>query len=198
MIFRLASAARQTPRTGLKHGLRWPPARPAWLAVPGRANPPRGEIRGSETRLEREHQRAAPTVLGRWTIGVGTQRSRAHGVAGIHPKACQRTRVSAARNPAREARRGASGRSSLHHRTGDFDRRKIIARRQKRDSGGRITPAWSGCRRLTDSEILLLNADIPDSFDGRFFGPMRMDEVVGGSLHSGRGLAHRDDPTDSW
>jgi conjugative transfer signal peptidase TraF len=56
---------------------------------------------------------------------------------------------------------------------------KVIARRRKRDSRGRIMLAWSGCRRLTDSEILLLNGDVPDSFDGRYFGPARMDEVVG-------------------
>jgi conjugative transfer signal peptidase TraF len=55
----------------------------------------------------------------------------------------------------------------------------IAARRLKRDSRGRIMPAWDGCRLLTSDEILLLNADVPDSFDGRYFGPTRLDQVIG-------------------
>lgn len=55
----------------------------------------------------------------------------------------------------------------------------VVARRRKRDSNGRPMPAWHGCRRLAGSEIFLLNADVADSFDGRYFGPTRMDEVIG-------------------
>ena len=40
-------------------------------------------------------------------------------------------------------------------------------------------PAWDGCRLLSGDEILLLNADVPDSFDGRYFGPTRFDQVIG-------------------
>jgi conjugative transfer signal peptidase TraF len=56
---------------------------------------------------------------------------------------------------------------------------EVVARRQKRDSRGRLMPAWSGCRLLTSGEIFLLNADVSDSFDGRYFGPTRRDEVIG-------------------
>lgn len=55
----------------------------------------------------------------------------------------------------------------------------IAARRLKRDSKGRIMPAWDGCRLLSADEILLLNANVPDSFDGRYFGPTKMEEVIG-------------------
>lgn len=55
----------------------------------------------------------------------------------------------------------------------------VAARRLKRDSKGRIMPAWDGCRLLMADEIFLLNADVQDSFDGRYFGPMRLDQVIG-------------------
>jgi conjugative transfer signal peptidase TraF len=56
---------------------------------------------------------------------------------------------------------------------------RVAARRLKRDSKGRIMPAWDGCRLLSADEIFLLNMDVPDSLDGRYFGPTRMDEVIG-------------------
>jgi conjugative transfer signal peptidase TraF len=55
----------------------------------------------------------------------------------------------------------------------------VAARRLKRDSKGRIMPAWSGCRLLTADEVLLLNPAVPDSFDGRYFGPTRVNEIIG-------------------
>jgi conjugative transfer signal peptidase TraF len=56
---------------------------------------------------------------------------------------------------------------------------RIAARRLKRDSKGRLMPVWEGCRLLSADEVFLLNADVPDSFDGRYFGPTRSDEVIG-------------------
>jgi conjugative transfer signal peptidase TraF len=55
----------------------------------------------------------------------------------------------------------------------------VAARRLNRDSNGRRMPAWDGCRRLSPAEVFLLNADVPDSFDGRYFGPTRMADVIG-------------------
>ena len=55
----------------------------------------------------------------------------------------------------------------------------VAARRLKRDSSGRRMPAWDGCRLLSADEVFLLNADVPDSFDGRYFGPTRMADVIG-------------------
>jgi len=47
------------------------------------------------------------------------------------------------------------------------------------DHEGRALPAWSGCRTLGPDEIFLLMADAPDSFDGRYFGPVPVSAVVG-------------------
>jgi conjugative transfer signal peptidase TraF len=55
----------------------------------------------------------------------------------------------------------------------------IAARPLKRDAKGRPMPVWDGCRLLSTDEIFLLNAAVPDSFDGRYFGPTRVDEVIG-------------------
>jgi type IV secretory pathway protease TraF len=45
-----------------------------------------------------------------------------------------------------------------------------------RDRRGAPLPAWRGCRPLTADEVLLLG-DGPESFDGRYFGPVRRDRI---------------------
>lgn len=47
----------------------------------------------------------------------------------------------------------------------------MVAHREARDAGGRALPTWSGCRILSADELLLLG-DTPDSFDGRYWGPI--------------------------
>lgn len=47
-----------------------------------------------------------------------------------------------------------------------------------RDRAGRLLPTWSGCRTLVDGEAFLLNTEEPESFDGRYFGPLPVDAVV--------------------
>ena len=54
-----------------------------------------------------------------------------------------------------------------------------IARAKLRDSQGRALPQWRGCRRLGDDELFLVNAGVPDSLDGRYFGPFPRRAVVG-------------------
>jgi conjugative transfer signal peptidase TraF len=56
--------------------------------------------------------------------------------------------------------------------------RRIVLRRQARDSAGRLLPRWSGCRTLGSDEILLLG-DTPDSFDGRYWGPISRKLIEG-------------------
>ncbi|MDP0926542.1 S26 family signal peptidase [Paracoccus onubensis] len=41
-----------------------------------------------------------------------------------------------------------------------------------RDRLGRELPRWQGCRRLTEGEVFLMNRGVPDSLDGRYFGPL--------------------------
>lgn len=47
------------------------------------------------------------------------------------------------------------------------------------DPQGRSLPPWTGCRALTADEVLLLMAEVWDSFDGRYFGPISASAIVG-------------------
>ena len=40
------------------------------------------------------------------------------------------------------------------------------------DRKGRDLPVWQGCRVLGPGEVFLMNSDVPDSLDGRYFGPL--------------------------
>lgn len=53
-----------------------------------------------------------------------------------------------------------------------------VLARAERDSIGRALPRWSGCRVLRGDEVLLLG-DTPDSFDGRYWGPTRLEDIEG-------------------
>jgi conjugative transfer signal peptidase TraF len=48
-----------------------------------------------------------------------------------------------------------------------------------RDKRGRPLPVWQGCRRIADGNIFLMNPDVPDSLDGRYFGPIPARTVIG-------------------
>lgn len=50
--------------------------------------------------------------------------------------------------------------------------------RMPSDRQGRALPAWTGCRRLTAGELLVVG-DSPASFDSRYFGPVRSMQVAG-------------------
>lgn len=47
-----------------------------------------------------------------------------------------------------------------------------------RDRQGRALPRWHGCWTLGRGELFLLNA-APDSFDGRYFGPVPARSLIG-------------------
>lgn len=49
--------------------------------------------------------------------------------------------------------------------------------RQRRDSVGRRLPWWDGCGRLARGVLLL--GEHPESFDGRYFGPVSSDLILG-------------------
>ncbi|MEH3046661.1 S26 family signal peptidase [Sphingomonas adhaesiva] len=48
-----------------------------------------------------------------------------------------------------------------------------------RDRLGRPLPVWRGCRRLGTGELFLMNGAVPDSLDGRYFGPLPASTVIG-------------------
>jgi len=56
---------------------------------------------------------------------------------------------------------------------------RYVAERLARDRRGRPLPRWTGCRTLADDEIFLLMAGVPDSFDGRYFGPIHRSMILG-------------------
>ena len=49
----------------------------------------------------------------------------------------------------------------------------------ERDSLGRDLPVWQGCRVIAPGEIFLMNWDVRDSLDGRYFGPIPVSAVIG-------------------
>jgi|GEM_PF-39896 len=49
---------------------------------------------------------------------------------------------------------------------------------QDRDHLGRPLPRWSGCRTLQSGEVFLMNPTVPDSLDGRYFGPLPITSIV--------------------
>ena len=47
---------------------------------------------------------------------------------------------------------------------------------------GRDLPVWQGCRVIGDGEIFLMNWEVGDSLDGRYFGPIPASSVIGRAL----------------
>lgn len=54
---------------------------------------------------------------------------------------------------------------------------RLTATARLQDRQGRSLPAWEGCRTLGRGEVFLLNGVVPDSLDGRYFGPQSVDRV---------------------
>jgi len=51
-----------------------------------------------------------------------------------------------------------------------------------RDSRGRPLPVWQGCRTLARGEVFVMNADVPDSLDSRYFGPLPVSTIIARAL----------------
>ena len=54
-----------------------------------------------------------------------------------------------------------------------------VGKAQARDRRGRDLPAWTGCRTIAPGEVFLMNPGVPDSLDGRYFGPLPVTSIVG-------------------
>jgi len=50
---------------------------------------------------------------------------------------------------------------------------------QARDRRGRDLPDWQGCRTVATGEFFLMNPGVPNSLDGRYFGPLPASSIVG-------------------
>ncbi len=51
-----------------------------------------------------------------------------------------------------------------------------------RDHLNRPLPVWEGCRPLSKDQIFVLNPSVPDSLDGRYFGPIPIRSIVGQAI----------------
>lgn len=49
----------------------------------------------------------------------------------------------------------------------------------ERDSLGRELPVWQGCRVVREGELFLMNWQVRDSLDGRYFGLIPANSVIG-------------------
>ncbi|WP_206455674.1 S26 family signal peptidase [Aurantimonas marina] len=47
------------------------------------------------------------------------------------------------------------------------------------DRLGRAMPDWQGCHRIAAGEVFLMNPDVSDSLDGRYFGPLPASSIIG-------------------
>lgn len=54
-----------------------------------------------------------------------------------------------------------------------------VAEARERDRLDRPLPVWRGCRTLRSGEVFFLNADHASSLDGRYFGPLDVDSIIG-------------------
>lgn len=50
------------------------------------------------------------------------------------------------------------------------------------DRMGRELPDWKGCRRVAPGHLFLMNPDVRDSLDGRYFGPISAATVIGRAM----------------
>ncbi len=57
-----------------------------------------------------------------------------------------------------------------------------VAQAHDFDSHGRPLPRWQGCRTLTKGEVFLMNPSVPNSLDGRYFGPIPASSIVGRAI----------------
>jgi len=58
----------------------------------------------------------------------------------------------------------------------------ITAEALDRDRLGRLLPTWQGCRMVGEGEVFLLNRQVRDSLDGRYFGPLSVNSIVGRAI----------------
>lgn len=55
----------------------------------------------------------------------------------------------------------------------------VMGKALDRDRQGRMLPIWQGCRRILDDEIFLMNWEVQDSLDGRYFGVIPQHAIIG-------------------
>jgi type IV secretory pathway protease TraF len=54
-----------------------------------------------------------------------------------------------------------------------------MGKAREHDSRGRSLPVWQGCHVIAEGQVFLMNWQSMDSLDGRYFGLMSTDAIVG-------------------
>lgn len=73
---------------------------------------------------------------------------------------------------------GLSGDVICRHGQTIFINQKPIATALLKDQQGRAMPVWQGCFVLTEDQFFALMT-APNSFDGRYFGPLEKANIIG-------------------
>lgn len=55
---------------------------------------------------------------------------------------------------------------------------QVLGAARERDRLGRPLPTWQGCRLIAEGEVFLMNREVGDSLDGRYFGPLPLGSVT--------------------
>ncbi|MCC5989360.1 MAG: S26 family signal peptidase [Pararhodobacter sp.] len=55
---------------------------------------------------------------------------------------------------------------------------QVLGLAAARDRLGRALPDWQGCHQLAVGEVFLMNPAVPDSLDGRYFGPLPLGAIT--------------------
>ena len=58
----------------------------------------------------------------------------------------------------------------------------VVAQAASDDRHGRPLTRWTGCVTLGSDEVFLLLAGVADSLDGRYFGPLSADTILGRAI----------------
>jgi len=62
--------------------------------------------------------------------------------------------------------------------SGLFINGKHFADTESHDADGRFLPVWQQCRRMDREEYFMVSTHIPNSFDSRYFGPVKGAEIA--------------------
>jgi len=71
---------------------------------------------------------------------------------------------------------------------------KSIGTAKLRDSRGHALPVWRGCRTVPANALFLMNPSIRDSLDGRYFGTLPADTMLGQAIP----IITRETSTSPW
>ncbi|PYD62384.1 S26 family signal peptidase [Gluconacetobacter entanii] len=58
----------------------------------------------------------------------------------------------------------------------------LVGEARAADHRGRVLPVWQGCQHLVAGQVFVMNPAVQASLDGRYFGPLPADSVLGRAI----------------